>query len=299
MTKRVLILGSHGMLGQDLVKVFEADQNWHVFAYDREEIDITSEESLREKIEKVDPQVVINATGYNAVDKCESDEIEYELAKKINGYGPGILAKICKEKNIPLVHYVSDYIFDGEKGEYTEDDKPNPISNYGRSKMLGEEEIQKNTDKFYLLRTSKLFGKPGRSSMSKRSFFDTMIELSKDNSLLKIVDEEKSCFTYTPDLALETKKIIEEKIPFGIYHVVNEGPCTWYEAACELFKLAKIEIEVVPVPSSEFPRPAKRPKSSVLINTKLKPLRSYKDALQEYLNESGVVIGLAKNKFSE
>ncbi|OGI25297.1 MAG: dTDP-4-dehydrorhamnose reductase, partial [Candidatus Moranbacteria bacterium RBG_13_45_13] len=258
MNRRILILGSHGMLGQDLEKVFEADQNWEVFAYDRDEIDIASKKSLREKIEKVDPQTVVNATGYNAVDRCESDEIEYELAKKINGFGPGILAKICKERGIPVVHYSTDYVFDGEKGEYDETAKPAPISNYGRSKLLGEEEIEKNTDKFWLLRTSKLFGRPGKSAMSKKSFFDTMIQLAKDNQTLKVVDEEKSCFTYTPDLALETKEIIEEGIPFGIYHVMNEGPCTWFEAAAELFKIAKMDVEVVPVAATEFPRPAKR-----------------------------------------
>ncbi|MFA6284944.1 MAG: dTDP-4-dehydrorhamnose reductase [Parcubacteria group bacterium] len=286
MANRILIIGSHGMLGQDLVRMFDADQSWEVFAYDRDQIDIASKESLRKKIEEVRPKAVINAAGYNAVDKCESDEIEFELAKKINGYGPGILAKICKEKDIPIVHFVSDYVFDGEKGEYTESDKPSPISNYGRSKLLGEEEIKKNTDKYFLIRTSKLFGKPGASPMSKKSFFDTMISLAKDNSVLKIVDEEKSCFTYTPDLALETKKMIEEKVPFGIYHVVNEGACTWYEAACELFKLAKMDIEVIPVSSNEFPRPAKRPNSSVLLNTKLKPLRNYEKALKEYLEEN-------------
>lgn len=286
MANRILIIGSHGMLGQDLVRVFEADQNWEVFAFDRPEIDIASEEGLRRKIEEIEPDAVINASGYNAVDKCETDEIEFELAKKVNGYGPGMLAKLCKEKEIPMAHYVSDYVFDGEKGEYIEADKPNPISNYGRSKYLGEVEIQKNTDKFWLIRTSKLFGKPGVSEMAKKSFFDTMIGLAKDNPVLKIVDDEKSCFTYTPDLALETKKMIEEKVPFGIYHVVNEDACTWYEAALELFKLAKIEVEVVPVASTEFPRPAKRPKSSVLVNTKLKPLRSYKDALNGHLKEN-------------
>lgn len=286
MAKRILILGSHGMLGQDLEKVFEADQSWHVFAFDRDKIDIASEDSLRKIIGEVDPQAVVNATGYNAVDRCESDEIEYELAKKINGYGPGILAKIGKEKGIPVVHYSTDYVFDGEKGEYDETAKPAPISNYGRSKLLGEEEIQKNTDKFWLLRTSKLFGRPGKSAMSKKSFFDTMIQIAKDNQILKVVDEEKSCFTYTPDLALETKKIIEEEIPFGIYHVINEGPCTWFEAAVELFKIAKMDVEVVPVASSEFPRPAKRPKSSVLLNTKLKPLRHYTKALKEYLDNN-------------
>ena len=286
MTKRILIIGSHGMLGQDLEKVFEADQSWQVFAHDRDEIDIASEESLRKKIEEIEPQAVVNATGYNAVDKCESDEIEYELAKKINGYGPGILAKICKEKGIPVVHYSTDYVFDGEKGEYDETAKPAPVSNYGRSKFLGEEEIQKRAVKFWLIRTSKLFGRPGKSSMSKKSFFDTMISLAKDNQILKVVDEEKSCFTYTPDLALKTKEIIEEEIPFGIYHVINEGPCTWFEAAEELFKIAKMDMEVVPVSSSEFPRPAKRPKSSILLNTKLKPLRHYTKALKEYLDNN-------------
>jgi dTDP-4-dehydrorhamnose reductase len=286
MSKRIFIIGSHGMLGRDLVKVFEADASWHVFAYDRDEIDIASEESLRKKIDEVEPVAVVNASGYNAVDKCEGDEIEFELAKKINGYGPGILAKITKEKNIPIVHYSTDYVFDGEKGEYTESDKPAPISNYGRSKLLGEEEISKNTDQYYLIRTSKLFGHPGKSIMSKKSFFDTMIQVEKDNKIIKVVDEEKSCFTYAPDLALETKKIIEEGIPFGIYHVVNEEPCTWYGAAVELFKIIKREVEVIPVPALEFPRPAKRPKSSVLLNTKLKPLRSYKDALKEYIKEN-------------
>ncbi len=282
--KRVLIIGSHGMLGQDLERVFEADSNWHVFAYDRNEVDITSEESLRKIVKEVEPAAIVNATGYNAVDRCETDEIEYELAKKVNGYGPGFLAKIGKEKDIAIVHYSTDYVFDGEKGEYDEAAKPAPISNYGRSKFLGEEEIQKNTDKFWLIRTSKLFGRPGKSAMSKKSFFDTMIGLAKDNQILKVVDEEKSCFTYTPDLAKETKKIIEEEIPFGIYHVINEGPCTWFEAAVELFKLAKIDVEVIPVSSSEFPRPAKRPHSSVLLNTKLKPLRHYTKALKEYLS---------------
>jgi len=214
MANRILIIGSQGNLGQALVRIFEADQNWEVFAYDRPEIDIVSEENLRRHIEEVKPDAVVNATGYNAVDKCETDEIEYELA----------------------------------------------------------------------------IGKPGTSPVSKKSFFDTMIAMAKDNHTLKLIDEEKSCFTYTPDLALETKKMIEEKIPLGIYHVVNEGACTWYEAALELFKLAKMDVEVIPVNSSEFPRPAKRPRSSVLLNTKLKPLRDYREALKEYLEESNVVI---------
>ncbi len=285
MNNRILIIGARGMLGKDLVEVFERDPGWETFGTDRQDVDIISEDGVRKKIDAIQPSVVVNASGYNAVDKCETDEIEYELAKKVNGYGPGALAAICREKNIALAHYSTDYVFDGEKGEYREDDRPAPISNYGRSKLLGEEEVKKNTGQSWIIRTSKLFGIPGTSPMSKKSFFDTMIQAAKDSNILKVVDEEKSCFTYTPDLALATKKMIEDRVSFGTYHIVNEDACTWYEAAQELFHLAKMEVELVPVASSEFPRPAKRPRSSVLLNTKLKPLRSYKDALQEYLNK--------------
>ena len=175
MAKRILILGSHGMLGQDLVKVFDRDPSWDVFAYDRDEIDITSEKSLREKIENIEPQAVVNATGYNAVDKCETDEIEYELAKKINGYGPGILAKIGKEKNIPVVNYSTDYVFDGEKGEYNENDKPVPISNYGRSKLLARRKSKKTRTNSISSALQNFSAGPENLAMSKRSFFDTMI----------------------------------------------------------------------------------------------------------------------------
>lgn len=227
------------MLGQDLVKVFEADQSWEVFAYDRDEIDIASEESLKEKIEEDEPMAVVNASGYNAVDRCEADEIEFELAKKINGYGPGLLAKLGKEKRIPIVHYSTDYVFDGEKGEYGENDKPAPISNYGRSKLLGEEEIQKNTDKYYLIRTSKLFGQSGKSLLSKRSFFDTMIQIAKDNSTIKVIDEERSCFTYTPDLALETKRLLKSVFRLAYIMLSTRFPALGMKQPLSFLKLPR------------------------------------------------------------
>ena len=168
---------------------------------------------------------------------------------------------------------------------FDENAKPRPLSNYGKSKLIGEKEITKNTKKYYIIRLSKLFGKPGKTKGAKKSFFDVMLEAGKKNKTIKVVDEETSCFTYAPDLAKKTKEIIESKKPFGIYHVVNSEPCTWYEAVLELYKQAKIKTKVVPVATSEFPRPAKRPYYSVLLNTKLNPLRSYKEALKEYLNE--------------
>jgi dTDP-4-dehydrorhamnose reductase len=166
---------------------------------------------------------------------------------------------------------------------YDEGAKPHPVSNYGKSKLAGEKAVQKNIKKYYLIRTSKLFGKSGKTEDAKKSFFDLMLELGRKNKEVRVIDEETSCFTYASDLAKKTKEIIDSKKPFGIYHVVNSDPCTWYEAVLELYKQAKIKTKVIPVLSSEFPRPAKRPFYSILINTKLNPLRSYKDALKEYL----------------
>lgn len=308
---KVLIIGAKGMLGQELAKVFNKDKDYKVIDWDREEIDIANQQQVNKKISSLRPKVIINSAAYNAVDKAEERK-EFEIAKKINGRAPGYLAKVAKKIGAVFVHYSTDYVFDGKPGinfeplgcthicatcdlhknflpqiGYTEDAKPNPISNYGKSKLLGEKEIQKIKEKNYILRLSKLFGKPGKGGNAKRSFFDIMLELGKKNKEIKVVDEETSCFTYAPDLAKKTKEIIEAKKPFGIYHIANSDPCTWYEAVLELYKQAGLKTKVIPVSSSEFPRPAKRPYVSTLINTKLNPLRSYKEALGEYLKKYG------------
>jgi len=307
-SNKVLIIGSHGMLGQELVKTFEKD--FEVTAWDREDLDIASQKEVDEKISTLKPNIIINSAAYNAVDKCEEEE-GYKLAKKINGLAPGYLAKVAKKIGATLVHYSSDYVFSGEPEipeptgcthhcascglhedfvpeiGFKEADEPDPISKYGKTKLLGEKEVQKNTTKLYIIRLSKLFGKPAKSDGAKRSFFDVMLELGKnpsaDEKTVKAVDEETSCFTYAPDLAKKTKEIIEAKKPFGIYHVVNSDACTWYEAVLELYKQTGIKTKVVPVEGSDFPRPAKRPYYSVLLNTKINPMRSYKEALKEYL----------------
>jgi dTDP-4-dehydrorhamnose reductase len=312
MLNRILIIGSKGMLGQELAKVFKKDENYEIFAWDKEEIDITNEKESRKKISEIKPEIIINAAAYNLVDQCETDKKSFELAKKVNGKAPGYLSKIAKDLKAILVHYSTDYVFDGSPEipepsgcthscgscglhndfqpqiGFDEQAKPNPISKYGKSKLLGEQEVQKNTDKFYLIRISKLFGMPGKSELAKKSFFEVMLEKGKKAKLwskVKVIDEETSCFTYAPDLAQKTKEIIESKKPFGIYHAVNSDPCTWYKAVLELYQQARIKAKVSPISSEEFPRPAKRPYYSVLINTKLNPLRSYKEALKDYLKK--------------
>lgn len=309
--KKVLVLGSKGMLGQELVRVFSEDKNFKVVSWDKDDINIINKKELHKKISKLKPELILNAAAYNAVDKCEEDKKEFELAKKINGVAPGYLAEIAKKIDAIFVHYSTDYVFGKEMptiGEpegctgscgscglhqdfepeigFDEEAVPAPVNKYGESKLLGEQEVQKKGEKYYIIRLSKLFGKSALSKDAKKSFFDVMLRLGKNNPSadgVKAVDEETSCFTYAPDLAKKTKEIIEAEKDFGIYHIVNSDACTWFEAIEELYAQDGLKIKVNPVSGDEFSRPAERPYFSVLLNTKLNPLRSYKEALVEYL----------------
>jgi len=275
---KILIIGAKGMLGQELVKVFHGQE---VIAWDREDCDITNKEDIQAKIREQKPDVIINSAAYNNVDKAEEEK---DVADKINGYGVGYLAEVAKEIDSVLVHYSTEYVFDGEnKKGYREDDRPNPISAYGTSKYLGELELAKFTDKYYLIRLSRLFGKMGEGEGVKRSFVDTMVELSKTKDELDIVDEEVSSPTYAPDLARLTRNILEGDYEYGIYHGANSGSCTWYEFALDIFKILEKDIKINPVPGSKFPRPAKRPAYGILLNTKLPEARTWQEALWEYL----------------
>ncbi|MEI6851130.1 MAG: dTDP-4-dehydrorhamnose reductase [Candidatus Saccharibacteria bacterium] len=284
---RIVILGAQGNLGQQLVTVFKSNTLNEVIGWDKGEIDITDQGLVKKKIADLKPNVIINAVAYNAVDQMESDE-GFELAKKLNATAVGYIAQAALDNNAVIVHYSTDYVFAGDKTEgYTESDQPSPISRYGESKLMGEQEIIRLSGrglKWYLIRTSKLFGPKGESEVAKPSFFDVMRKLGEEKKELEIVDEEMSCFTYTPDLAAQTKEIVEGDYGYGIYHVVNSKPATWFQAAQFMFRQIGNKIKLIPVSSEKFPRPAKRPKYSVLVSTKLKKMRSYQDALKEYLS---------------
>jgi len=308
--KKILIIGANGMLGQELINIFKKDKNYKVIGWSRKDLDITKEKEVIKKIGFTKPDIIINAATYNAVDKCEENAKEYALAESVNGLAPGYLAKAAKKNKAMLVQYSTDYVFDGDFEKllnqepegcahvcancslhenfqsipgYDENAKPAPVNKYGRTKLLGEKEVAKNIKNYYLIRTSKLFGKPAISENAKKSFFDVMLEVGKKSKEVKVVDEETSCFTYAPDLAKKTKEIIDSEKPFGIYHITNSEPCTWYEACMELYKLAKIKTKIIAIEGKEYSRPAKRPFYSVLINNKLNPLRNWKEALREYV----------------
>jgi len=282
---KVLILGAKGMLGQELVREFNISGN-EVIGWDKEELDITDYEATQKKIAELNPSILINAVAYNLVDKIEEDPNIFELAKNINGEAVGNLARVCKENNITFVHYSSDYVFRGDNcAGYKEEDKVNPVNKYGEIKAIGENQVLNIGGKFYIIRLSKLFGKPAVSTGAKKSFVDIMIWLATEGGKihLDLVDEEFGCITYAPDLAKLTRSIVEDNKSFGIYHGSNSGVCSWYEWAKEIFKLKDIRIDITPVSGDKFPRPAKRPMYSELLNTKLPQQRSWQEALKEYL----------------
>lgn len=281
--KKVLIIGAKGMLGQELVKVFDNGQ-YEIVAWDVADIDVSSQTQVNQKVGALRPKIIINAAAYNAVDKAE-EPAESVLAQKINGEAPGFLAEVAKKLGAVLVHFSSDYVFAGDRqAGYKEDDVPFPISKYGQSKLAGEKAIQKVGGNFYIIRLQKLFGQPAQSPGAKKSFFETMLNLAQDKKEFNMVDEELANFTYAPDLAGRVRYLIEKKMPFGVYHITNEGrPVTWFGAAKILFEMTGQKAKLNLVSADELPRPARRPKYAVLLNTKLPPLRPWDEALREFL----------------
>lgn len=271
---KILLIGSKGMLASALVKTFSEHQ---LTLWDKTECDISNSEAAKQ-IEVLAPELVINAAAYTAVDDCETQE---ELANAVNGRGVQHIALGCRQLGIPVVHYSTDYVFDGTNPDgYREDAPTNPVSAYGRSKLLGERLLSESTDQYYIIRTSGLYGANGKN------FVDTMLTLAHSGKDLSIVNDQFCRTTFTDDLAEATKKLVEALPAFGIYHFTNDETVSWFDFATEIFRLANLQPSVTPVPASAFPRPAKRPQYSTLLNTKRPPLRSWREALAEYLQTS-------------
>lgn len=276
---KVVILGAKGLLGEALTAAFVGHD---LHAYDRDELDVTDFGRLRDELAQVHPEVVLNCVAWNDVDGAET---KYEVAELLNVRVPRELAKITRAQGAILVHYSTDNVFDGNNSSgYAEDAAPNPANAYGRSKYGGEIGVREEAEKYYLIRTSRLYGAKPSSPIAKPSFVVRMVELGRIKKEMSVVHEEPGAFTYAKDLAEATKRILDEQRPFGIYHRTAAGAVTWYECASEIFKYLNIEISLTPIGRKDFPRAARVPASSVLLTTKLPPMRDWRIALHEFLD---------------
>ena len=282
---KILITGANGMLAKSVRKRLEKGNE--LICTDVQDLDITNEENVLAYVKEAKPEYIINCAAFTAVDKAETAG---EIVEKINADGPKNLAKAAKENNCVLVHISTDYVFGGDldvQKDYQEDDPKAPVTAYGITKLHGEEEIQKNTDKYYIFRTAWLYG-------DGNNFVRTMLKLGKSHDAINVVADQHGSPTYAEDLAEFIAQAIEKKIPYGVYHATNEGYTTWYEFTKAIFEYAKITCQVNPVTTEEYIEmmkitQAKRPKNSQLSKQKLKDQKinvpKWEDALKRYLKE--------------
>lgn len=287
--KRLALIGAKGMLAQMVSKV--APPNYELIALDLPEFDLTDRQQVLAVLGEWRPQVILNCAAFTNVDGCETQQ---ELANQVNGTGVGYLAAAAKELGATLVHISTDYVFDGKKGQpYREDDAPNPQSAYGRSKLLGEEEIARSgLERFFILRTSWLYGPGGNN------FVETMIRLAREREELRVVADQVGSPTFTRDLATAIFRLLAVETPakhYGIYHVANSGECSWHEFAQEIVLLAQKAGEpvkaqrVLPIKTEDYPLPAPRPAYSVFSKEKYtqvtgQQLPDWRDSLSSYID---------------
>lgn len=275
---KVLITGAKGMLGQALVSMVETRQ-WTGIPLSRGDLDITDLRAVRNALFEHRPDVVVNCAAYTDVDGAESAR---EKAFIVNGLGPRNLALACRDIEADLVHISTDYIFDGSKDSgYEIFDQPGPLNVYGASKLWGEKAVASLGHRWYIVRTSWLFGPGGKN------FVLTMLDLGKKRSVLRVVNDQHGCPTFTVDLARAVTDLIKTQC-YGIYHVTNQGSTSWFYFARKIFEKAGLPISVEPCSTEEFPRPAVRPKNSVLDPFPLGETIGYllppwEDALERYL----------------
>ncbi|MED4130338.1 dTDP-4-dehydrorhamnose reductase [Shouchella miscanthi] len=280
MSKVVLITGAGGQLGHDLVSTF-LQANYQVHGLTREELDITNQADVKSTFEKVKPDIVLHAAAYTAVDQAEED---IDKAYLVNAIGTRNIAIEANVHNAKVVYVSTDYVFDGTAVEpINEFADVSPLGIYGRSKLAGENFIKELTNKFIIVRTSWVYGKNGNN------FVKTMLKLGQEKDSLNVVADQIGSPTYTVDLANTMLEIVSTE-KYGTYHVSNSGKCSWFEFAQAIFELSDIEIEVNPVTTDQFPRPAKRPAYSVFDHMGLRlsgfaEVRHWRVALEEFLKE--------------
>ena len=275
---KVLVTGVKGQLGYDVVKDLEK-RGHQPIGVDREEMDLMDNDAIRTFIMELKPQAIIHCAAYTAVDKAEE---EVEICYQINAESVKVISECAKELDVKLIYISTDYVFDGTKeGEYVETDIPNPINVYGASKLKGEQYVQAILEKYYIVRISWVFGINGNN------FIKTMLRLGEQLDEISIVGDQVGSPTYTADLAPLLVDMVETD-KYGIYHATNEGTCSWYEFANEIFKQSGIEVKTNPITTDQYPTAAKRPMNSKMSKKKLQVkgfnlLPTWKIALKDYL----------------
>lgn len=277
---KVFVTGVKGQLGFDVVNELKKRGHEAVGA-DIEEMDITDRESVDRVIKESAPDAVIHCAAYTAVDAAEDNE---KICRKVNAYGTENIARVCRELDIKMMYISTDYVFNGQGTRPWEpDDKREPLNVYGQTKCEGELAIEENLMKFFIVRIAWVFGVNGKN------FIKTMLNLGKTHDKMTVVADQIGSPTYTYDLARLLVDMIETD-KYGRYHATNEGLCSWYDFACEIFKQAGMMVDVSPVTSDQYPVKAKRPMNSRMSKEKLEEngfcrLPAWQDALARYLKE--------------
>lgn len=286
---KILITGANGMLAKEVKEKFA--QGNELVLTDVTELDITNKKMVMDVVEREKPDCIINCAAFTAVDKAE---VAGEIVEKINADGPGNLAIAAKENNAILVHVSTDYVFGGDldvEKDYKEDDSKKPVTAYGITKLHGEEQIQSNTDKYYIFRTAWLYGIGGNN------FVKTMLKLGETKDELNVVADQHGSPTYAKDLAEIIYQAVTNKIPYGVYNSTNEGYTTWYDFTRTIFEYTGIKCKVNPVTTEEYIEmmgvtQAKRPKNSQMSKEKLKSVGinvpNWEDGLKRYLKEERI-----------
>ena len=276
---RVVITGANGQLGHDLVRILGAEHE--VFGFGREELDITKLEQVRHVIGTIKPDAVIHSAAYTAVDLAESEE---DCTYLVNAFGSRNVAMAAEEVGAKVCYISTDYVFDGQSEiPYREYDKTNPLGVYGKSKYAGEQLVQSVSTRYYIVRTSWVYGVNGNN------FVKTMLKIGAERDQLKVVHDQIGSPTYTYDLCHFLNQLIQTDY-YGIYHATNTGVCSWYEFAKAIFEESGMTVQIDPCTTEEFPRPAPRPKNSVMEHLAIRAqglpdLRHWREALRDFLVE--------------
>ena len=281
---KILLTGKNGQVGWELQRALAS--LGEVIACDRSEFDLANPDQIVAVVRETKPQIIVNAAAYTAVDKAESEPV---LAHAINGRAPGILADQAKQLDALLVHYSTDYVFDGTKaGPYTEEDTPNPLSVYGSTKLAGEQAIQVSGCRHLIFRTSWVYGPRGKN------FLLTILRLAKERDALNVVDDQTGSPTTVNMITEATLACIQNAVKnatphYGVFHMTAMGETTWCQFAKTALKQAGLGMKINPIPSSEYPTPAKRPNNSRLDNSLLYKtfgvrLPSWQEGLESVIN---------------